>query len=426
MQRDDLKILAAQSKDRLDAAIQTDVLERSDESCQTDTAEGKDFQVQACIRQQSEPIAIQTDTSPKCDFQVQANIPRENHSIAVQTIKEEIAMPNLPSSTAQTPAKKRKMSSATTPNGSGDRLNEEQPAVDNAILNSEVYKIYSRNENTKEAMEQIKKLKNCISFTKPAKPFPTKDLKQSFEKVLDNLWKVKPECGVSKFARIKKYIERKPKRYYIDELDYETCMIFRDCYTKIVLVNPNGYEYWYVANFEKGPSISKWYRGESNNWIVAMGLAQLNVMGITKATIKKLQFDHYMEQKSQKISWLEFALAMVENDLGSLIGWSTPSSYTFDVEEIKTDSTIEVNACFHLTIHPSRCNDNKILKKRAYHGRSTRPKDSLQKTGPSKNEKEMMEKEAKKAALMEFFKEHFGFTEFNDLCMDELHRPMEI
>ena len=426
MQRDDLKILAAQSKDRLDAAIQTDVLERSDESCQTDTAEGKDFQVQACIRQQSEPIAIQTDTSPKCDFQVQANIPRENHSIAVQTIKEEIAMPNLPSSTAQTPAKKRKMSSATTPNGSGDRLNEEQPAVDNAILNSEVYKIYSRNENTKEAIEQIKKLKNCISFHTPSKPFPTKDLKQSFEKVLDNLWKVKPECGVSKFARIKKYIERKPKRYYIDELDYETCMIFRDCYTKIVLVNPNGYEYWYVANFEKGPSISKWYRGESNNWIVAMGLAQLNVMGITKATIKKLQFDHYMEQKSQKISWLEFALAMVENDLGSLIGWSTPSSYTFDVEEIKTDSTIEVNACFHLTIHPSRCNDNKILKKRAYHGRSTRPKVSFQKTGLSKNQKEMMEKEAKKAALMEFFKEHFGFTEFNDLRMDELHRPIEI
>ena len=37
-----------------------------------------------------------------------------------------------------------------------------------------------------------------------------------------------------------------------------------------------------------------------------------------------------------------------------------------------------------------------------------------------------MEKEAKKAALMELFKKRFGFTEFNDLCLDELHRPIDI
>ena len=131
MQRDDLKILATQSKDRLDAAIQTDVLERSDESCQTDTPERKVFQAQACIRQQSEPIAIQTDTSPKCDFQVQANILPENDSIAVQTIKEEIAMPNIPSSNAQAPAKKRKLASIdappslqSAPHCSGDKSGE--------------------------------------------------------------------------------------------------------------------------------------------------------------------------------------------------------------------------------------------------------------------------------------------------------------
>ena len=37
-----------------------------------------------------------------------------------------------------------------------------------------------------------------------------------------------------------------------------------------------------------------------------------------------------------------------------------------------------------------------------------------------------MEEEAKEAALMECFREHFGFTEFNDLVYDELHRPMKL
>ena len=110
MQKDDFKNLANQSKDRLDAAIQTDVFERNDESCQTDIPNRKDFQVQA-FRGQKEPLSTQTDILTKCDFQVQANIPPANDSKAVQTIKEEIAMPNIPSSIVQTPAKKRKLPS---------------------------------------------------------------------------------------------------------------------------------------------------------------------------------------------------------------------------------------------------------------------------------------------------------------------------
>ena len=494
------------TKNVLDDAIQTEAFERKEDSSQTDNLDRKDIQVQACVKQQGEPIATQTNISSKCDFQVQANIPRENHSIAVQTIKQEIAMPNLPSSTAETPAKKRKLSSKSTPNwsrdqitnqqanaertvsnslapqsisngsgdrlndnqatlddskkrklsskstpnssrdqvtneqanveptvqnssapqsisnGSGDRLNEEQAALDDSILNSEFYKIYSRNQNTKEAMEQIKKLKACILFQEPSQPFPAKDLKPSFEKALDNLWKVKPQCVVSKFARIKKYIERKSKKYYIDELDSETCLAFRNCYTRIVMLNPNGYEYWYVENFEKGPSISKWYRGESNKWLVARRLAQLSVMGITRATIKKLQFDHYVKQKSEKIPWFDFALDVVENDLKYFFPRTLSPSFAFDVKEIKTDATIEVNAC--LTFHDRSYTT--ILKKQAHHGKSTRPMNSFPRIGLPKNEREKMEKEAKKAALMEFFKERFGFTEFNDLCLDELHRPIDI
>ena len=60
---------------------------------------------------------------------------------------------------------------------------------------------------------------------------------------------------------------------------------------------------------------------------------------------------------------------------------------------------------------------------KTYHGKSARP---LKKTRQTKNEKEIMEKEAKKAALMECFKELFGFNKFDDWCVDELGRPIDI
>ena len=60
---------------------------------------------------------------------------------------------------------------------------------------------------------------------------------------------------------------------------------------------------------------------------------------------------------------------------------------------------------------------------KTYHGKSTRP---LKKTRQPKTEKEIMEKEAKKAALAECVKEHFGFDKFDDWYVDELGRPIEI
>ena len=58
---------------------------------------------------------------------------------------------------------------------------------------------------------------------------------------------------------------------------------------------------------------------------------------------------------------------------------------------------------------------------RTYHGKSAR---TLKKTRRLQEERQEMKKEAKKAAMMEFFKERFGFTEFNDLVVDGLHRPI--
>jgi len=210
----------------VDAAFTTDSMERKEESCQTDSPERKDFEVQVCFQQEVETMSTQTDSCANSDFQVQVNIPRESDSIAVQTIKEEIAMPNLPSSVAQTPAKKRKMSSVSTcstlkntasidltspqnPN-SGDsgvnlnnqqsgvgstanRLNKTQADLDDEILNSQVYKIYCRNEDPKEAMKEIKGLKTCVFFNESTDPFPSEqDFKKASKKCLETLWKMEP------------------------------------------------------------------------------------------------------------------------------------------------------------------------------------------------------------------------------------------
>ena len=146
--------------------------------------------VQATVQQISTTYKkTQTDSSIKCDFQAQADIPRENESIAVQTIEEEIDMPNLPSSTKvyQTPAKKRKMSSAD---------------LDDEILNSQVYKIYCQNEDPKEAMKQIIEMKTCLGFRQPKKPFPAEeDFKRACEKTLKKLWEIEPRLRDSKFTK---------------------------------------------------------------------------------------------------------------------------------------------------------------------------------------------------------------------------------
>ena len=445
---------AVPAKIVVDAALQTDSIERKEESCQTDGPESKDFQVQATV-QQGQPISTQTDSSIKCDFQVQANIPRESDS-TVQTVKEEIAMPNLPSSVAQTPAKKRKISSVSTSgstsrntasidltlpqtsilsaSGDGlnnqqagvrsnsDQLNNKQAALDDGILTSEVYKIYCRNEDPKEAMKQIKELKTCLRFRQPPKPFPAEDnFKRACEETLKKLWNMEPRLRDSKFVKIKKYIDRYTYAYGVNRLDREMDEIFTNCFTQIEMLLPNGYEYFYVENFEKGPSQSKWYRAESSDDCKAYLLAQLNVMGITKTTIDRLQYIHYLKKKSEKVSWFDFAYGVVTNVKYLEILFPSVTSYDlvdFEFVEAETDATKEVNASLEFATY----DDGPRATFKTYHGKSTRP---LKTTRQPKNEKVIMVREAKKAALVECCTELFGFDKFDDWCVDELGRSIE-
>ena len=91
----------------------------------------------------------------------------------------------------------------------------------------------------------------------------------------------------------------------------------------------------------------------------------------------------------------------------------------YDIQESKTLDTVVLDASLRINIYSYGDGSSKTLK--SYNGKSTRP---LKKTRSAKNQKEEMTNEAKKAALMECFKDRFGFTEFNDIFVDELHRPI--
>ena len=65
------------------------------------------------------------------------------------------------------------------------------------------------------------------------------------------------------------------------------------------MIRENGYDYWIVTDFEKGPGISKWFRGQAFDSFAAEKFAFLNLSGIKIPTL---------DERGQKdVSWLEFA-----------------------------------------------------------------------------------------------------------------------
>ena len=86
-------------------------------------------------------------------------------------------------------------------------MNNEQAGLDDAILNSEVYQIYCRYKDPKEAMKEMMKLKSLSEIVLSKKPFPAeKDFQNACEVALDRLWKLEPCLADSKFEKIKKFI----------------------------------------------------------------------------------------------------------------------------------------------------------------------------------------------------------------------------
>ena len=464
------------------AAVQTSGLSLNEQSCQTNSLVRKDFQSQAAIQSVNKTITTQTENTRKQDFQIQVSIRPASESM-VQAIKQEVGMPNMPNSVGQSQSKKRRISSisrSTSTSTSDESVRSDaaitvststntekqsdsvQPEVEESILNSEVYKIYCQNEDPAKAKEQIMKLKNCISLREPRKPFPSEEtLKRGLDKTLKRL-------GSLTFNSIKIFNDVGSLHLSLEEVINEVI----ECFTKIIILLPNGYEKWYVKNFESGPGLSKWYRGITvpdyddysfaPSYIFGNTIAKLNILGLSNSMINKLHYENYLSKHSKKIQWLDFAERIVRD--GCIHGWDwffpgKNLKTNFEFTEIQTDRMISVQATFRLLCDPVnassddsdyecydectelpcieasycmqssyQCMKSSSVKKsfktfKRYEGvSSTLPR---KKTRTPKNEKERMQKEAKKAALMEFFKDRFGFTEFKDVLVDDLFRPVQ-
>jgi len=343
-------------------------------------------------------------------------------------------MPNIPSSDGQTASKKRKLSAVSRSTSTqNDSISTSSTAstltstssqcdkfmsseIDDAILNSEVYKIYCQNENTENAIDQIEKLKNCISIDRSGYS-TSDDFKQSCDAVLNTLWSL----GSSKSDAIQKLMTGKISN---DAIFQRIDNVVHRNFIEIKMIQPYGYEYFFVDKFRAGYGVSKWYRGvstepeawvnpNSNFWCRGEIIAKLNIIGISNSMINRLHYEHYLQKNSKKIFWFDFAADFVHYKFPSRHFPDTEATY--DVEQVETNSTIEVKVTLQFTHYD--------YPAESYHGKSTR---SLKKTKTRrpKNQKEIMETEAKKAALIEFFKDRFGFTEFNDIYIDEMQRPL--
>jgi len=106
----------------------------------------------------------------------------------------------------------------------------------------------------------------------------------------------------------------------------------------------------------------------------------------------------------------------------------TTPTHNYGLRPSATISTIEITATLELkwiSCSNHYNGDDIWTVDKCFHGKSTR------KVPSSKNpEEEELRKQRDKmiveAALMECFRERLGFTEFNDMVFDELHRPLNV
>ena len=314
----------------IDVLVQTESITRKNEFCQTVQPGGVDFQIQ---------VSMQPDRK----------------MTGTQTIKEEVAMPNRPSSNSSQQTKKRKLSSiqtarrnvnagvqvdipSTTPSNQRQQTSEdrtkgtETPTLDESILNSEVYKIYCQYEDPKEAMTKIKQMKHCSKFIE-AKMTPSEGVlsrrlqsifKTTFLSVFPgrkHLEEYNSTIGI--YDAISKYKIKLDNEGNVEKNQKSSCskkktitieQLFMISLTKIILVQPNGYEVWFIRDFDKGSRISKWYRGYAYTVNSAVRIAKLNVLGVeTPAS------DETSERRPQTVSWLRFAEDLMKHSLKGIV-----------------------------------------------------------------------------------------------------------
>ena len=203
------------------------------------------------------------------------------------TIKQEvetsetIAMPNIPNSESSSRPKKRKISRLTAPRKSapseatGGDSEMESAAVNEAeapsssgnyASDSKVYEEYCNGYargGSKEALKQIQGMKSCLWFKPPGIPEYKFDLEKTLENLGKKLWKAigynSPQSNPHRgqiFEILKKisvtWSNEFETTFKINGRSNSTHDQLR-LMTRILLILPNGYEFWYIKDFEKAP-----------------------------------------------------------------------------------------------------------------------------------------------------------------------------
>ena len=93
------------------------------------------------------------------------------------------------------------------------------------------------------------------------------------------------------------------------------------------------------------------------------------------------------------------------------------------MKELVTKSRVELTA----TLRCEYFKNDEWKVKKCYHGKSTRRVTRTQKAEEVlQQNRDEMTKEAERDALEKCFRERFGFTELNDLVIDDLNRRINV
>ena len=159
------------------------------------------------------------------------------------------------------------------------------------VVDRDFYKIYCRYEDPKNAIEKIKELKNCLSVhesrqNQDVESFIESENQFQLETGVKTIWRffglsAAPNKDFSPdLNAIKSFINGPSDEYLEYDKILDAFKLISQCCTTIKMIQPYGYEYWIVKDFEKGQEISKWYRGQAVDASTAEKFAFLNLAGI--------------------------------------------------------------------------------------------------------------------------------------------------
>ena len=207
-------------------------------------------------------------------------MPATEISIKQENVNSErIAMPNIPNSAPGRRSKKRKISKLTAPRGSAPTeaaasnsemesatVNETEAhsSRDKYASDSKVYEKYCEGfaiGGNEEALKQIKGMKSCLWFKESGRALYKFDLEKTLTQIAKKLWKSigfdSPQSPVGRGAIISMMMkisvtwsDEFETKFQIDGKSSSTYNQL-NLMTRILLILPNGYEFWYIKDFEK-------------------------------------------------------------------------------------------------------------------------------------------------------------------------------